>query len=90
MIWIVIIVIVLIVLIKISYESEQKRLNEDAHCKSCGWVGSTKLWEKHKGCPHCKSDRLITEWEYQNLKEIEKLKEEIKEIEKNRITYGLE
>ena len=56
MVWFIIAVVVF-VLIKLSYEANQNRLNEDAHCRSCGWVGSTKLWEKYNGCPHCKSDR---------------------------------
>ena len=82
MVWFIIAVVVF-VLIKLSYEANQNRLNEDAHCRSCGWVGSTKLWEKHKGCPHCKSDRLIPEWEIQNLKDIEKLDVKIKKADED-------
>lgn len=57
MIWIGIIAVIVFWFLSYVYEWNQNRLNEDANCRSCGWVGSTKLWEKYNGCPHCKSDR---------------------------------
>jgi hypothetical protein len=33
-----------------------------AKCQVCGWRGSKKLWDSHKGCPNCRTDERPTEY----------------------------
>lgn len=35
---------------------------QKASCRVCGWRGSRKLWNQHRGCPNCRTDESPDEY----------------------------